>query len=207
VRLHGVTSPSTTRALGTGIDDAGRLRGSQLPSGTRSYVDPVGLHELYRDEYRALVRLACSLVSSVATAEDLVQETFIAAHLHWSTVRDAESQGAWLRHVLLNKIRSRGRRQRLEEATLAHLGRRDQRTHHVGPTSLADELTSALQRLPRRQAQVFVLRTLEDRSFEEIGKILHIKPTSSRTSYLQARRRLAAHFSDGRTHDDERPRP
>ena len=62
--------------------------------------------ELYSLHYRALVRLAVLLVRDVPTAEDVVQDSFVAVHDGWQRLRNAESALAYLRHTVLNRSRS-----------------------------------------------------------------------------------------------------
>jgi DNA-directed RNA polymerase specialized sigma24 family protein len=62
--------------------------------------------ELYSLHYRALVRLAVLLVRDIPTAEDVVQDSFVAMHEGWRRLRNAESALAYLRHAVLNRCRS-----------------------------------------------------------------------------------------------------
>src|SRR5437773_11637553 len=49
--------------------------------------------ELYSLHYRALVRLAALLVRDTPTAEEVVQDSFVAMHGGWQRLRDAEKIG------------------------------------------------------------------------------------------------------------------
>ena len=62
--------------------------------------------ELYSLHHRGLVRLAALLVRDVPTAEDVVQDSFVAMHDGWQRLRDAESALAYLRQAVLNRSRS-----------------------------------------------------------------------------------------------------
>ena len=62
--------------------------------------------ELYSLHYHRLVRLAALLVRDVPTAEDVVQDSFVAMHDSWQRLRDAESALAYLRQAVLNRSRS-----------------------------------------------------------------------------------------------------
>src|SRR5260370_5154300 len=48
------------------------------------------LTEIYLGEYRSLVRLAVLLLHDVPTAEEVVQEAFIAMHTGWRRLRGTE---------------------------------------------------------------------------------------------------------------------
>ena len=45
---------------------------------------------LSQEHYRSLVRLAALLVRDVATAEEVVQDSFVAMHGGWSRIRDTD---------------------------------------------------------------------------------------------------------------------
>src|ERR1700747_3318275 len=53
--------------------------------------------ELYSLHYRALVRLAVLLVRDVPTAEDVVQDSFVAMHESWRRLRGVGSAVRYLR--------------------------------------------------------------------------------------------------------------
>src|SRR5215469_13774999 len=61
---------------------------------------------LYQDHYAALVRAAALLVGDVATAEDVVQDSFIAMHGAWWRLRDTTRALPYLRRAVINKSRS-----------------------------------------------------------------------------------------------------
>jgi DNA-directed RNA polymerase specialized sigma24 family protein len=61
---------------------------------------------LYAAHYRSLVRLAALLVRDVATAEEVVQESFIAMHSGWRRLRDSDKALWYLRQSVMNRSRS-----------------------------------------------------------------------------------------------------
>ena len=62
--------------------------------------------ELYSEHYRALVRLAALLVRDTPTAEEVVQDSFVAMHGGWQRLRDTEKALAYLRQAVVNRSRS-----------------------------------------------------------------------------------------------------
>src|SRR6476620_3471223 len=62
--------------------------------------------ELYSQHYRALVRLAALLVRDTPTAEEVVQDSFVAMHDGWQRLRDTEKALAYLRQAVVNRSRS-----------------------------------------------------------------------------------------------------
>jgi DNA-directed RNA polymerase specialized sigma24 family protein len=61
---------------------------------------------LYAAHYRSLVRLSALLVRDVATAEEVVQESFIAMHGGWRRLRDSDKALWYLRQSVVNRSRS-----------------------------------------------------------------------------------------------------
>jgi RNA polymerase sigma factor (sigma-70 family) len=61
---------------------------------------------MYDDHYRCLVRLARLLVQDVTTAEDVVQDSFVAMHTAWRRLRDSDRALAYLRHSVVDRSRS-----------------------------------------------------------------------------------------------------
>ena len=66
--------------------------------------------DVYRARYRSLLKLAFVLCGSHHAAEELVQETFLAAFRKWDSVSRFEYPEAWSRRVVVNKANSRLRR-------------------------------------------------------------------------------------------------
>ena len=61
---------------------------------------------MFGEHYRALVRMAALLVGDVATAEAIVQESFVAMHGAWRRLRDSDKALPYLRQCLVNRSRS-----------------------------------------------------------------------------------------------------
>ena len=61
---------------------------------------------IYTTHYRSLVRLAVLLVRDVATAEEVVQDSFIAMHGAWRRLRDNDKALSYLRQSVVNRSRS-----------------------------------------------------------------------------------------------------
>ena len=62
--------------------------------------------EMYSMHYPALVRLAAMLVRDTPTAEEVVQDAFIAMHDAWDRLRDTDKALAYMRQAVVNRSRS-----------------------------------------------------------------------------------------------------
>src|ERR1043166_1861900 len=61
---------------------------------------------IYSEHYRSLVRLAALLVRDVATAEEVVQDSFVAMHGAWRRLRESDKALSYLRQSVVNRSRS-----------------------------------------------------------------------------------------------------
>lgn len=156
-------------------------------------VDP-WLIDLYRSDYRSLVRLAALLVDDVGIAEELVQDAFVAVARRdgRAALSDPGAASAYLRSAVLNRARSQLRKR---EVRRRHL--RSVQAPPAAPAADHDVLVSdenrrvlaALDRLPDRQRQVLVLRYYGELSVAATADALGISAGSVKT---HAHRGLAA---------------
>lgn len=87
-------------------------------------VDGTEFALFFRDEDRSVVGLAYVLSGSFLAAEDLAQDGFAVAYRRWEVVGGYDNRGAWVRHVVANRARSRFRRLRAERSALRRLAGR-----------------------------------------------------------------------------------
>ncbi len=78
----------------------------------------------YRAHYARLVGQMVAVVGEVHEAEDVVQEAFARASLHWARVRDYHAPDAWVRRVALNYALSGLRRARYRRGVAERLVQR-----------------------------------------------------------------------------------
>jgi RNA polymerase sigma-70 factor (sigma-E family) len=131
--------------------------------------------ELYAAHYRRLVRLAVLLVRDVETAEEVVQDAFVAMHGRWRTLRDPDKGLAYLRQAVVNRSRSVLRHRGVEARHTPPVVR--DRPGADDDTVAAErraQVLDALRELPGRQREVLVLRYYLDLSEAEIADALGI---------------------------------
>jgi RNA polymerase sigma-70 factor (ECF subfamily) len=149
------------------------------------------------------------LLDNVQEAEDATQEIFVKAYEKLNSYSNCEtfsddntgSFSAWLYKIAYNYCISIKRRQKL----LQFIPFADMNTEiaddNVGRTmdcELSEKLQSALKVLPAESRSILFFRIFEERSYEDIGKILNLKPAAVRKRYERARKKLAAKLSHRR---------
>jgi RNA polymerase sigma-70 factor (ECF subfamily) len=145
----------------------------------------------YRDQYHAVVALAYALTGKAAVAEELAQDAFLVAYRNWGRISGYEVPGAYVRRVVTNMSVSFGRRVGAQARALARLASRT--PTWTAPLEQPDaDFWRSVRSLPPRQAQVLVLRYLEDRSSAEIAQILGCSEATVRVHLHNGRLSLAS---------------
>jgi RNA polymerase sigma-70 factor (sigma-E family) len=142
---------------------------------------------LYREHGLGLIRFALMLTGDQQTAEDVVQDAFLALHRNWDQVRDPASVPAYLRTTVVNGARAVHRGRGRSKSRL-HLVPREQPVWSAEAAAIDGEdrreLLSAVARLPEHQREVLALKFFLDLPEAEIAQTLRISrgTVSSRTA-------------------------
>jgi RNA polymerase sigma-70 factor (ECF subfamily) len=160
-----------------------------------------------------LFRHALRRVRDRETAEDLVQETLLAAVSARDGFRGGSSRRTWLigilRHKLIDQVRRQIRRDEVESAGSADPAvdlqftrfgrwRAAPREWQDDPAELLEKkefraiLASCLEALPGRLGRVFGLRVMDEMESREVCQLLDITPTNLWAIMHRARMRLRA---------------
>ena len=135
------------------------------------------MEQLYAAHWRQLVRLSVLLVRDLGTAEEVVQDAFVALHDHWGRVREPDKALAYLRQSVVNRSRS-VLRHRAVVARHAAAQRgpalADQSSDDTLQHAQRDLVLDALRGLPERQREVVALRYYLDLSEADIATTLGI---------------------------------
>lgn len=148
-----------------------------------------------------------------AVAEDLVQETFLAALKQLSNFSGQASFSTWLvgilKHKLIDYLRAQGRQMPVDmeddPAIDAMFGRMEHWRRRAAPhpwrqqpqalveqAEVQQALKLCIQALPQRYQQAFIMRVIDDIDTEEICKILRLNSNNLYAILHRARLRLRA---------------
>jgi RNA polymerase sigma-70 factor (sigma-E family) len=131
--------------------------------------------ELYRAHYAGLVRLSAMLLGDLGTAEEVVQDAFVAMHGSWNRLRDPEKALAYLRQAVVNRSRST-LRHRVVVAKYPPEPPPDvpSAEHFAVAAGEREQIMAAIRLLPRRQRETLLLRYYSDLSEAQIADTLGI---------------------------------
>jgi RNA polymerase sigma-70 factor (sigma-E family) len=147
-------------------------------------VDQVDLQALYNAHWRYLVRLAVLLVDDVHSAEDVVQDAFVALYKRSGSLRDPDAALGYLRTSVLNLSRSVLRRRQVARKHLkvAEPEASAPADHDVLVRDEHRAALAAVRALPRYQREVLILRYWSGLSEREIAETLRISPGSVKSA-------------------------
>ena len=132
---------------------------------------------LYAAHYKSLVGLAVLLVRDVATAEEVVQDSFVAMHRSMSRLRQNDKALAYLRRSVVNRSRSVLRRRVVADRN-SPKPPPDMPSAEQGAIALLERsaVVAALRALSPRQREVVVLRYYGDLTEAQIAAVIGISP-------------------------------
>jgi RNA polymerase sigma-70 factor (sigma-E family) len=174
--------------------------GGRMASGTEpsQWSADRAVTELYSLHYRALVRLAALLVRDTPTAEEVVQDAFVAMHGGWQRLRDAEKALAYLRQSVVNRSRSVLRHRTVVDKNLQKAPPDMPSAEHGALVALERrEVVAALRGLPDRQREAIVLRYYADLSEAEIADTMGISRGAVKSHTARGMTSLRAALEQG----------
>jgi RNA polymerase sigma-70 factor (ECF subfamily) len=157
------------------------------------------------DLYQApIYRLVFYRTRSQADAEDITQEVFLQALRHLPRLRETEKFKPWLFRIAINRIRDFTRRGRFRALFEPWLGSGQEETPQPEPAASDDpaaelergefwqRIGGALDRLPRMEREVLLLRFFEGLDMREISVTLGKSDSTVKTHLYRALRKFQA---------------
>ncbi len=164
---------------------------------------------IIQEHQRLVYGVALRLTGSAAEADDITQETFLAAWKHLGGFRGDSSLKTWLVRIAVNKARSYWRWKKLrrwaclgggdeDEPALEDLlpddpaGRPEQAAQAA---DLERRIRSAISTLPHRQREVAAMRA-QELSIAEIASALGMAEGTVKAHWFEARKKLESLLGD-----------
>ncbi|MFY0652921.1 MAG: RNA polymerase sigma factor [Cyclobacteriaceae bacterium] len=145
--------------------------------------------ELYQLYSKAMLNVSFRIVNDRDEAEDVLQESFIAAFKSIRNYRGESSFGSWLKRIVVNNSLNVLKRNRFEFSDIDEF-------EEVGEEEIETELLdvnqikTAIAQLPGGFRTVLSLYLLEGYDHREIGEILEISESTSKSQYNRAKKKL-----------------
>ena len=175
-------------ADGAGLSPEDAAIGAAIESG--DHRDALAL--CVRHHGTAVGRLCMALVGSQAEAEDLAQETLLAAHDGFDGYRGDGSVRAWLCSIARRKCARHLERSRRQQSRLrlVHDSARAGTEEHVLLKQRAERARAALSRIRPSEREALVLRYVAELSFRDVASACGIEEAAARKRVSRAIARL-----------------
>jgi RNA polymerase sigma-70 factor (ECF subfamily) len=149
----------------------------------------------YRGRITALARRMLA-ISGQDEADDIAQDVFLSVYQHRQTLRPGEPFRPWLYRIAINRCRDKMRSaaRRPAPAALDTISEPVSAEGDPVATVLADErekrLQAAVADLPLHYRSVFLLRHIDDLTYQEIASATGLPESTVKTHLFRARARL-----------------
>lgn len=146
-------------------------------------------HRLMDRHAPAMLRLGATLVPTHHDAEDLLQETFIAAFRGLASFQERSSVKTWLYAILFRQA-SLLRRKRGVSPLQLSVDAPSGDPPEAARTEARIDLETALAHLPDDARAILILRELDGLAYEEIASVLQVPRGTVESRLFRARQAL-----------------
>ncbi len=158
--------------------------------------------QIYKLYYKAMYNTSLRIVKDAMEAEDIMQESFLSAFEKISSYSGTVAFGSWLRKIVQN--RSLDYLKKINVVASADL----ECYHEVKDlsaesieveeetTKKAGKVREIINHLPERYRKIISLYLFEGYDHEEIGEILSIPSSTSRSQFSRARLKIVNEFEE-----------
>ena len=161
--------------------------------------DPAAFARLVSRHQRMIHALAYRMTGSLAEAEDMAQETFIAAWGQLGGFRGTASFSSWLYRIAVNRcLNWRTRATRRDTVHQEWCATRE--ANPVGDAQLAQQVQDALLKLDAAQRAAIVLTVYDGLNHAEAARALDCAETTVSWRVFRARRKLKQLLKGARGH-------
>jgi RNA polymerase sigma-70 factor, ECF subfamily len=155
--------------------------------------------KLYEHYYAAMVWLAYSIVPDYGLAEDIAQQSFVAACENLGSLRNKEKFAAWLSAICrnvayANLAKSQRENVSIDEASLV--------SEQAGDDEESKIIQQAVFTLPQMYRQIIVLHYYNNMSYEQIKSTLGISLHSVKGRLRRARKKIEQHLNGQRLKEE-----
>lgn len=146
--------------------------------------------ELYKQYSKAMFNICCRMLNNRTDAEDMLQEIFSDAFSRLQSFRFDSTIGAWLKRITVNKCINEINRRKTKLEFVEEVPEIISQEEEEKMGLSVDKVKSAMEVLPNGSQIVFSLYLLEGYDHEEIGQILNISESTSKTQFMRAKQKV-----------------
>ncbi|MEW4922357.1 RNA polymerase sigma factor [Algibacter sp. 2305UL17-15] len=154
-------------------------------------------YKLYSLYVNAMFNVSVRMVKSKEDAEDILQESFIDAFKNLDSFRYESTFGSWLKRIVINKSINHLKLKRIPLIALEeHENWIPQQEEDIKEEDLdISSIKTAIKQLPEGYQTIINLYLIEGYDHVEIGEILGISTSTSKSQYHRAKKKLVGLMS------------
>lgn len=149
-------------------------------------------YELYKLYSKAMFNVSMRITNDYAEAEDVLQEAFVSAFKNLNSYKSEASFGSWLKKIVINASINAIRKRRSELVPMDErvVGEMADESDEDDTEWQVEKVRRAIQKLPDGYRVVLSLYLLEGFDHAEIGEVLGITESTSKSQYSRAKKKL-----------------
>jgi len=162
--------------------------------------DREAYYKLYKLYSRSMYNVGFRIVNNTEEAEDVLQEAFTSAFRNLHHYRGDSTFGAWLKRIVINKAINylhKRKAERMPEDERWDVHEEEEENILEGFPFSVEQVRSAIERLPDGYRSVLSLYLLEGYDHAEIGEIMGITESTSKSQFNRAKKKLKDLLEEG----------
>ena len=155
--------------------------------------DSSAQYELYKLYSKAMYNTCLRITASEMDAEDVLQDSFLSAFRNLKNYKGTAAFGSWLKRIVVNNAINLVKKRRLDFESVDDIGQFDDRaseTEHRDITYDVAIVNEGISRLPDGYRLVLTLYLIEGYDHKEIGEVLGITESTSKSQFNRSKKRL-----------------
>ena len=159
--------------------------------------DKTAQFTIYKQYYKAMYNTAFRILNDSFEAEDVMQESFLAAFTKLDSFSENVTFGAWLKRIVINNsLTALKKNNSINLVSLDKVSIREVEEEKQDYGLLtASEILNKVSQLKNNYKVAITLNLIEGYDYEEIAKIMNISYENSRTTISRAKQKLRALLS------------
>ena len=160
-------------------------------------------YELYKLYSKAMYNVAARITNNEMEAEDVLQDSFVSAFKNISSYKGTASFGSWLKRIVVNNAINLVKKRRIDFESVDDYGEFDDRFEEDGGLERQYDIRKVkkgIELLPEGYKVVLTLYLIEGYDHKEIGGILGITESTSKSQFNRSKKKLREIIKDQLQH-------
>ena len=153
--------------------------------------DRTAQYNLYRMYSKGMYNICLRMLNNNMEAEDVLQESFMDVYKKLHTYKFESTPGAWIKRIVVNNCINKLRKNRLQIEEIEE-GRyiAEEVVEKKDNQYEVKLIKRALSDLPDGYRAIFSLYAMEGYDHQEIGQIMNISESTSKSQYSRAKKKI-----------------